>query len=95
MAFEFPRQSSKIHIRGLIVSSYSSDHSHWNSFQSLGGWLKKHGVPALYGLDTRGLTKRIREHGAVLGKIEMPGQVRWRFLGWEISGGVKEGQSTS
>eukprot|EP00904_Undaria_pinnatifida_P012342 jgi/Undpi1/8238/HiC_scaffold_25.g10708.m1 len=67
-------ESSSIHIKGLIVSSYSADHSHWNSFQSLGDWLKKHNVPALYGLDTRSLTKRIREHGAVLGKIELPGQ---------------------
>lgn len=61
------------------MSSYSADHSHWNSFQSLGDWLKKHNVPALYGLDTRSLTKRIREHGAVLGKIELPGQVRKRW----------------
>ena len=59
------------------MSSYSADHSHWNSFQSLGDWLKKHNVPALYGLDTRSLTKRIREHGAVLGKIELANQV-WR-----------------
>lgn len=68
-------QSSEIHIKGLIVSTYSPDHSHWNSFQSLGEWLKRHNVPALYGLDTRSLTKRIREHGAVLGKIEMTDQV--------------------
>ncbi|CAM9239741.1 unnamed protein product [Pylaiella littoralis] len=67
-------ESSEIHIKGLIVSSYSADHSHWNSFQSLGDWLKKHNVPALYGLDTRSLTKRIREHGAVLGKIELANQ---------------------
>lgn len=38
--------------------------------------MKKHNVPALYGLDTRSLTKRIREHGAVLGKIELANQVR-------------------
>ncbi|CAM9209800.1 unnamed protein product [Ascophyllum nodosum] len=67
-------ESSDIHIKGLIVSSYSADHSHWNSFQSLGQWLKKHNVPAIYGLDTRLLTKRIRKHGAVLGKIELPSQ---------------------
>ena len=73
-------QSSDIHIKGLIVSSYSADHSHWNSFQSLGQWLKKHNVPAIYGLDTRLLTKRIRKHGAVLGKIELPSQVLLHFL---------------
>ncbi|CAM9480100.1 unnamed protein product, partial [Choristocarpus tenellus] len=62
-------ESSEIHINGLVVYSASAEHSHWNSFQSLGDWLKKHNVPAIYGLDTRALTKRIRKHGAVLGKI--------------------------
>eukprot|EP00903_Cladosiphon_okamuranus_P012119 g11371.t1 len=72
-------ESSEIHIKGLIVASYSVDHSHWNSFQSLGDWLKKHNVPALYGLDTRSLTKRIRERGAVLGKIELANQPEVEF----------------
>lgn len=46
------------------------DHSHWNSVKSLGKWLQEHNVPALYGIDTRALTKKIRETGAILGKIE-------------------------
>ena len=40
-----------------------------NLDQSLGAWLKKAGVPAIYGVDTRALTKHIRERGAMLGKI--------------------------
>lgn len=52
------------------------DHSHWNSVKSLGRWLQEHGVPALYGIDTRALTKKIRETGAILGKIEFPSLVR-------------------
>lgn len=63
-------ESSKIQVAGLIVASYSADHSHWNSAKSLGKWLQEHNVPALYGIDTRALTKKIRETGAILGKID-------------------------
>lgn len=41
---------------------------------SAGEWLKEHNVPALSGLDTRMLTKKIREKGALLGKIQFPGE---------------------
>ncbi|KAG2530656.1 hypothetical protein JM18_001304 [Phytophthora kernoviae] len=63
-------ESSKVQISGLIVSEYSFQHSHWNAIKSLGDWLKEHDVPALFGIDTRMITKRIRSLGAVLGKIE-------------------------
>ena len=66
-------ESANIHISALIVSEYSSDSAHWNLDQSLGAWLKKAGVPAIYGVDTRALTKHIRERGAMLGKILPPG----------------------
>ena len=62
-------ESDKVHISALLVSDYSSDSCHWNQVKSLGAWLKENGVPALTGMDTRALTKRIREHGAMLGKI--------------------------
>ena len=54
-------ESNEVHISGLIVSSYSFEHSHWTATRSLSDWLKKAGVPALYGIDTRCLTKKIRE----------------------------------
>jgi carbamoyl-phosphate synthase small subunit len=63
-------ESSSIHISGLIVSDYSFDYSHWNATESLDEWLKKYNVPGVYGIDTRALTKRIREKGAMLGKLE-------------------------
>jgi carbamoyl-phosphate synthase small subunit len=66
-------ESSSIHISALIVSDYSFEYSHWNATQSLGDWLKKHNIPGIYGIDTRALTKRIREKGAMLGKIEPAG----------------------
>jgi carbamoyl-phosphate synthase small subunit len=67
-------EGDKIHIAGLIVSDYSVEYSHWNAWKSLSQWLIGAGVPALFGIDTRRLTKRIREHGSVLGKIVFPGQ---------------------
>ncbi len=63
-------ESSSIHIAGLIVSDYSFEYSHWNAFESLDEWLKRNNVPGIYGIDTRALTKRIREKGAMLGKLE-------------------------
>ncbi len=66
-------ESSSIHISGLIVSDYSFDYSHWNASESLDEWLKRYGIPGVFGIDTRALTKRIREKGAMLGKLEPEG----------------------
>jgi len=63
-------ESSSIHISALIVSDYSFEFSHWNASESLDEWLSKNNTPGVYGIDTRALTKRIREKGAMLGKIE-------------------------
>jgi len=64
-------ESNKIHISGLIVSSYSWEHSHWTAQKSLGKWLCEHNVPAMYGIDTRELTKKLRELGSLLGSIQL------------------------
>lgn len=62
-------ESEKIHAEALIVSDYSYDYSHWNATQSLGDWLKEEKVPAITGIDTRALTKKLREHGVMTGRI--------------------------
>jgi carbamoyl-phosphate synthase/aspartate carbamoyltransferase len=63
-------EASQIHIAGLITASYSGeDYSHYLATSSLGTWLKEQGVPAIYGVDTRALTKRIREEGSMLGRM--------------------------
>ncbi|KZT38386.1 carbamoyl-phosphate synth [Sistotremastrum suecicum HHB10207 ss-3] len=62
-------ESSRIHIAGLVVGYYSEDFSHFLANSSLGAWLKENGIPAIYGIDTRMLTKKIREKGTLLGKI--------------------------
>ena len=64
-----PFESSRIHIAGLVVAYYSHDFSHWLAESSLADWLKENGVPAIYGVDTRALTKRIRSQGSMLAKI--------------------------
>ncbi|QIW99094.1 hypothetical protein AMS68_004612 [Peltaster fructicola] len=65
-------EASEIHIAGLIVASYSGeDYSHYLAKSSLGTWLKEQNVPAIYGVDTRALTKRIREKGSMLGRLLM------------------------
>lgn len=67
-------ESDRIQVSGLIVSDYSFEFSHWNAGESLGAWLERNKVPALYGIDTRELTKIIREKGAMLGKIQFEDQ---------------------
>ena len=62
-------ESDRIHANGLIISDYSEKFNHWNASQSLGSWLKAEGVPGLFGIDTRQLTKIIREKGTMLAKI--------------------------
>ncbi|EJF60824.1 carbamoyl-phosphate synthase [Dichomitus squalens LYAD-421 SS1] len=62
-------ESSRVHVAALVVGSYSEDYSHFLAGSSLGQWLKESGVPAIFGVDTRALTKRIREKGSMLGKI--------------------------
>lgn len=63
-------EATEIHISGMIVASYcGEDYSHHLATSSLDAWLKEQGVPAMYGVDTRALTKRIREEGSMLGKM--------------------------
>ncbi|MDR1896710.1 MAG: glutamine-hydrolyzing carbamoyl-phosphate synthase small subunit [Prevotellaceae bacterium] len=62
-------ESDKIQVSGLVVSDYSDEHSHWNSKQSLHSWLTEYKIPAIQGVDTRELTKILREKGAMKGKI--------------------------
>jgi carbamoyl-phosphate synthase small subunit len=68
-------ESHKIHISGLIISDYSFEFSHWNAQKSLSNWLKEYEVPGLFDIDTRALTKILREKGSMLGKIEFENEI--------------------
>ncbi|XP_038604749.1 carbamoyl-phosphate synthase [ammonia], mitochondrial [Tachyglossus aculeatus] len=67
-------ESDGVKVAGLLVLNYSNEYNHWLATKSLGQWLQEEKVPALYGIDTRKLTKTIREKGTMLGKIEFEGQ---------------------
>lgn len=62
-------ESERIHASALIVSDYSDYYSHWNAVESLSGWLKREKVTGITGIDTRELTKVLRENGVMMGKI--------------------------
>lgn len=71
-------ESEKIHVRAIIVSDYSREFSHWNGVETLADWLKREQMPGITGIDTRQLTKVLREHGVMMGKIlfdDMPNEV--------------------
>jgi carbamoyl-phosphate synthase small subunit len=62
-------EDDTIHVAGLIVSNYIDTPSHVQSTMSLGAWLRQEKIPALEIKDTRLLTKHIRTHGTMLGKL--------------------------
>ena len=62
-------ESDHIHASAIIVSDYSEQYSHWNANESLAEWLKCEQVPGITGIDTRELTKVLREHGVMMGQI--------------------------
>lgn len=62
-------ESEKIWARGLVISEYSFDYSHWNAVKSLDEWLREQKIPGIYGVDTRALTKELRENGSQLAMI--------------------------
>ncbi|KAJ4300377.1 Carbamoyl-phosphate synthase [Collariella sp. IMI 366227] len=85
-------ESSQIHIAGLVTATYAGeDYSHFLATSSLGTWLKEQGIPAMYGVDTRALTKRIREKGSMLGRMllekkDMPNGVNGDAEGFPLPG---------
>lgn len=72
-------ESGQVQVAGLIVADYSPAYSHWQASQSLGEWLQAQQVPALCGIDTRALTRRLRENGTLPGRIEVDGEPVRRF----------------
>ncbi len=65
-------ESDKIQASAIIISDYSDRYSHWNAVKSLGDWLKAEKIPGICGIDTRELTKIVREKGAMKGKLVFP-----------------------
>lgn len=56
-------------VSGVVVRELSRHASNWRATGDLGGWLAEHGIPVIEGVDTRRLTRHIRERGAMRGAI--------------------------
>lgn len=64
---ERPYESDRIQVQGLVVQHYVDQFSHHAAQRSLQAWLCEEGVPAIQGVDSRTLTRRLREHGTMRG----------------------------
>lgn len=64
-------ESRRIWAAGLVVGEICDTPSHWEMARTLSQWLGTHGIPGICGIDTRALTKRLRERGSILGHIVM------------------------
>lgn len=71
MGHEFAHtyESTRIHMEGLVVSEYSEFHHHWSAERGLSDLLKEQDKAGIQGIDTRALTKKLREHGVMAGRI--------------------------
>lgn len=66
-------ESERIQVRAMVAAEIGAEYEHWHSVRSLPGWLEEQGVPAIYGVDTRALTRRLREAGVMRGRLEVEG----------------------
>lgn len=64
-------ESLGIKVAGLIIQELCFKPHHWASSRTLDEWLRSEGVPGIYGIDTRKLTKRLRERGVMLGILQV------------------------
>ena len=71
-----PFESDKIQVMGMIVGHYSENPSHYTQVQSLGKWLKSQNIPGICGIDTRTLTRYLREFGTASAKLVISDEVK-------------------
>jgi carbamoyl-phosphate synthase small subunit len=62
-------ESDRPQIQGVIARNICHRPSNWRSTQSLPAYLEQHGIPGIYGIDTRALTRKLRSIGAINGAI--------------------------
>jgi carbamoyl-phosphate synthase small subunit len=64
-------ESERIQTSGLIIHELCTEPYHWASTRTLDKWLADEGIPGIYGIDTRRLTKKLRTHGVMLGILQV------------------------
>ncbi|NCJ07003.1 glutamine-hydrolyzing carbamoyl-phosphate synthase small subunit [Synechococcales cyanobacterium C] len=62
-------ESARPQVQGAIARNVCFTPSNWRSTQTLSDYLKAHGIPGIYDIDTRALTRKIRSSGAMNGAI--------------------------
>ena len=62
-------ESDRIHPKGLVVFDYCEEYSNWEAVKSLEQWMIEQNLTGIYGIDTRELTKVLRDKGSMLGTI--------------------------
>lgn len=62
-------ESRRPFVEGFVVKEYWERQSNWRARQSLGSYLREHGIVGIQGLDTRALVRHLRDHGAQQGVI--------------------------
>ncbi len=73
-------ESKKIHAAGVVVSEACENWSHSDGKKSLLKWLQEQKVPIITGVDTRALTKILREYGVMLGAIAEEEKLIKKFI---------------
>ena len=63
-------ESDHIQVQGLVIHELCHEPFHWASTRTLDKWLADEGIPGIYGVDTRRLTKKLRTHGVMLGILQ-------------------------
>ncbi|MHB9296280.1 carbamoyl-phosphate synthase small subunit [Pillotina sp. SPG140] len=66
-------ESERIQVSGFVVSELCEEPSHFSSGASLSSWLHYHCIPGIFGIDTRSLTKKLREQGVMRGALHCEG----------------------
>jgi carbamoyl-phosphate synthase small subunit len=64
-------ESDRIQVQGLVIHELCEEPYHWASTRTLNKWLSDEGIPGIYGIDTRRLTKKLRTHGVMLGILQV------------------------
>jgi len=64
-------ESDRIQVRALAIHELCLEPHHWSSTRTLDKWLSDEGIPGIYGIDTRRLTKKLRTHGVMLGIMKV------------------------